>query len=136
MSVFGPVKNLRITSYNVCYTKLLRSVNIVQTSEILCYGDETAALNGNITGGTLSYSYLWNVNGDFTSFPQLNNLAAGYYDVTVTDANNCTAENHIIISQPDELTGVVVNVVNCSSPAARITSYNVCYTKLLRLSFV
>jgi len=94
------------------------SVNIVQTSEILCYGDETAALNGNITGGTLSYSYLWNVNGDFTSFPQLNNLAAGYYDVTVTDANNCTAENHIIISQPDELTGVVVNVVNCSSPAA------------------
>ncbi|MBN8677158.1 MAG: T9SS type A sorting domain-containing protein [Chitinophagales bacterium] len=48
--------------------------------------DGWAAVTPN--GGTPPYSYLWS-NGGIT--PQINNLAAGTYTVTVTDINGCTA---------------------------------------------
>jgi len=56
--------------------------------------------NGQIlvtaTGGTGSFStYQWSVNN--TQGPQLANLSAGTYTITVTDSNNCSVvENYVI----------------------------------------
>ena len=61
-------------------------------------------------GGTPSYSYLWS-NGDTTA--NITNLAPGSYTVTVTDNNECT------VSQT-----VVVNSFNCAI-TANISSANV-----------
>ncbi len=41
----------------------------------------------NVVGGTIPYTYDWS-NGATTA--SLTNLAPGQYDVTITDANNCT----------------------------------------------
>ncbi len=51
-----------------------------------CIGDNNGSISVMVTGGTSPYSYLWNT-GQTTPF--INNLTAGTYTVTVTDANNC-----------------------------------------------
>lgn len=51
-------------------------------------GRINGAINSNVTGGTLSYTYLWS-NSETTN--NIQNLAAGNYDLQVTDNNGCTA---------------------------------------------
>ncbi len=48
--------------------------------------DGTVSLS--VSGGTPAYTYLWNTGASTSS---LNNLTAGTFFVTVTDANGCTA---------------------------------------------
>lgn len=48
-----------------------------------------------VTGGTFGYTYNWNTG---QTSPNLNNIANGSYDLTVTDANGCTEIiNNIIV---------------------------------------
>lgn len=48
------------------------------------------SVNINVSGGTGPYSYLWS-NGATTE--DLNGIQGGSYNVTITDANSCTAVN-------------------------------------------
>ena len=59
--------------------------------------DGFAAVTPN--GGTPPYTYLWS-NGGVT--PQINNLAAGIFTVTVTDINGCTASGSYEVGFWDE----------------------------------
>ncbi|NVK84470.1 MAG: SprB repeat-containing protein, partial [Cytophagia bacterium] len=68
---------------------------------ILCNGFSTGSIDLTVAGGTTAYSYLWS-NGATTQ--DLNNLVAGTYSVTVTDANLCTATASVTISQPPAIT--------------------------------
>ena len=52
------------------------------------------------TGGTPPYTYLWNT-GPTTS--SLTILCAGFYEVTVTDANGCTAVGSVTLIDPPAL---------------------------------
>jgi hypothetical protein len=61
----------------------------------------TDAFNGNngsasaqVTGGTEPYTFSWS-NG--TTDPDAENLGAGVYTITVTDANNCSIDTSIPI---------------------------------------
>ncbi len=47
----------------------------------------TGAIDLNVTGGTLPYTYIWS-NGAIT--PDITNLCGGQYCVTVTDGQGCT----------------------------------------------
>lgn len=69
-------------------------------ADVLCNGGSDGTANLSVSGGTQDYSYLWNY-GQTTQ--NLSNIAAGPYEVTVTDANSCTATASIIIYEPDEL---------------------------------
>lgn len=51
-----------------------------------CFGIDDGKATAIVTGGTPPYTYLWNT-GAMT--PMINNLSAGLYTVTVTDANGC-----------------------------------------------
>ena len=60
-----------------------------------CYGYCDGIVSVNASGGTPPYSYSWS-NGN-------NNLCAGFYNVTITDFNNCIAINSAIVNEPNPI---------------------------------
>ena len=87
-----------VTDANGC--SITRNTNLSQPTQltanatsgsILCFGGSTTvAVSGS--GGTTPYSGI----GNFTR-------TAGTFSFTITDANGCTAQTSISISQPDQL---------------------------------
>ena len=67
---------------------------------IACFGQQNGTLSVSATGGTPPYRFEWS-NGD--SVATLNNLAAGYYFVRVTDSSSQTVEAFITLTQPEPL---------------------------------
>ncbi|MGQ0826764.1 MAG: gliding motility-associated C-terminal domain-containing protein [Bacteroidota bacterium] len=62
-----------------------------------CTGSATGSASATGTGGTITYFYLWS-NGQTSN--SITGLTAGSYNVTVTDANGCTATQAVGITQP------------------------------------
>ncbi|MFK7934634.1 MAG: PKD domain-containing protein, partial [Saprospiraceae bacterium] len=82
------------------------SVNIASTSEAAC-DQATGSFTLNINGGESPYVINYgsgNINGTTA-----NNLAAGNYEVTVADANNCTVTQAVTISNSESPTATVAN---------------------------
>ena len=80
--------------------------------DLECYNDNSGAVSLVVNGGATPYFYNWS-NGSQAG--NLNNVAAGTYDVTVTDSNGCTDQATATVSQPDELTASVVGTdVDCN----------------------
>ncbi len=74
--------------------------SIVNTVDVLCFGDNTGSIDINITGGTTPYSIAW-LDGPTTV--DRTNLVAGDYAFQITDANGCTVNNYstpITITEP------------------------------------
>jgi hypothetical protein len=74
---------------------------------ISCNGADDGSINLSVSGGTTDYSYAWTKTGDGSysaTSEDLSNLSPGTYNVTVTDANNCTDTASFTITEPDELT--------------------------------
>lgn len=71
---------------------------------IRCFGQNTGALHIDAAGGTPAYSAVWNGPNGFTanSF-SINNLFAGQYVATVTDAQGCTSTLTQTLNQPAQL---------------------------------
>lgn len=66
-----------------------------------CFGDATGWAAAGTVGGTAPYTYFWAAGGQTDAMAQ--NLAAGTYQVTITDANNCPATTTVTIGQPPAL---------------------------------
>lgn len=90
------------------------AVSLASKTDVLCFGDFTGAINVTVTGGTASYTFSWEGPGSFSSSDQnISGLAAGTYTLTVTDANQCTDELVVEITQPAEaLSATIPNVTN------------------------
>ncbi len=72
-------------------------------NNISCFGCANGTVTTAVTGGTAPYIYAWrsdnqSINGQTTA--NLSNLDVGKYDVIVTDANSCTSENAVGLTQP------------------------------------
>ena len=76
---------------------------------LLCFGDEDGDIDLTVSGGTPPYSFAWDNGAGSDEDPS--GLAAGAYNVTVTDANECTVTAAATISAPGQL---VIEVI--SSP--------------------
>jgi hypothetical protein len=77
------------------------SATIASQTNVSCNGGNNGAININANGGTPSYTYLWSPNGETSS--NISGLTTGFYTVTITDANNCTANQSISITEPAAL---------------------------------
>lgn len=75
---------------------------IAVDNNVICYGASTGQLTVNPTGGSGSYTYLWNDNQTTAT---ATGLAAGTYTVTVSDVNGCPETVEVIeaVTQPDFL---------------------------------
>ena len=65
-----------------------------------CFGAANGVILATTTGGTGNYSYLWN-NGLNT--PTVFGIAAGNYQVTVTDSNGCNGVRFVTVNEPEVL---------------------------------
>ncbi|TXB63229.1 adhesin, partial [Vicingus serpentipes] len=71
--------------------------SIINSTNILCFGDNTGSSSVSVSGGTLNYNYLWS-NGQAAG--NINALTAGTYYVTITDSKGCIINDTTIITQP------------------------------------
>lgn len=71
----------------------------INTTDAKCAGsqDGTATVT-TVNGGTSPFSYAWSANGQSTQ--TANNLVAGLYSVTVTDAGGCTIAGTATVDEP------------------------------------
>jgi gliding motility-associated-like protein len=101
-----------VTDVNNCSTSFSENINQptdininFNSVDVSCFGGNDGSLTTTASGGTGNLSYAWNNSSATTS--SLNNLSAGNYTVTVTDANNCSATFSKNINQP---TGININL--------------------------
>jgi uncharacterized repeat protein (TIGR01451 family) len=123
ISVLPTVNNLsagiyivQVTDFNGCTataTVTIVSVNTqivvtTTTTPAFCNGANDGSITVIVTGGTggtTGYTYNWS-NGVSTwssnggAIQNLSNVTAGIYNVTVTDANGCTATATATVTQP------------------------------------
>lgn len=66
--------------------------------QVSCNSATDGSIDLTVNGGTPPYTYSWN-GGQFQS-KNLNNIAAGTYAVTVTDANGCTIQDDTTLIGP------------------------------------
>ena len=80
-------------------------------TNVNCYGESTGAIDVTVTGGTPSYSYMWNTQ---STNEDLTQKAAGTYTLMVTDnhALHCTASKDFTISQPQAALSVSITGTN------------------------
>lgn len=70
-------------------------------TNIACNGSSTGAIALTVSGNTAPYSYAWS-NGSTSATND--NIAAGSYDVTITDVNGCSTSDSYTLTQPDSIT--------------------------------
>lgn len=78
-------------------------LEVITTAEpARCFGEATGSATANVSGGTLDYGYLWSNNA---TTPTADNLPAGIYTVTVTDAAGCSQTATAVVTQPTAISG-------------------------------
>ncbi len=75
---------------------------------VRCFGEKNGYLSVRALGGTPPYRFQWEHGA---TAPTLDNLAAGVYALTVSDANGCSTSWIGVISQPSALQVEAVQLV-------------------------
>lgn len=83
------------------------NAEIISTTDILCNGAWTGAIDLSVEGGVLPYKYRWSSGFDNQD---LKDIPAGEYSVKITDANQCMENVVSAITQPEPLQVVFENV--------------------------
>ena len=120
--------------YTLTFTDLLTGCEIVELIEVLsasdisfeqtstdldCFGDQNGSGEIVVLSGTPPFT----ISGAINNFT-FDNLVAGTYPFTITDANECTSNGDIIITEPEMLTlniqenasGEITATVNGGTP--------------------
>lgn len=79
------------------------NANAMVVNQVTCYGFADGFATVGASGGTGIYTYTW-MTSPLQYTQNVNGLAPGNYFVTVTDANACTANSFVTITEPPALT--------------------------------
>ncbi len=84
--------------------------------DVSCNGLADGSAQATAEGGTAPYTFAWSGQAGFTANGEtLNNLAAGSYTVTVTDALGCSNFMTIDVEQPEALDiSVSIDPITCN----------------------
>lgn len=79
-------------------------------------GNDGAIASATVLGGTATYTYLWS-DANASTTDSLDNLSAGLYILTVTDANGCTVVGTASVTEPiDSISiGYTATPVTCGN---------------------
>ncbi len=92
------------------------NLNITK-SDVTCNGANNGSAQVTATGGTGSFSYVWNTNPTQTG-ASASGLADGTYTVTAIDGAGCTATQSVTITEPAAITATTnVTSVDCFNGA-------------------
>ena len=93
----------------------LLGVTLNTKTDVLCFGDATGAINVDVFGGRLDYTFAWTGPNGFSSTNQnIDSLFAGIYNLTVTDSSGCIDTLQVEILQNDEIQiDVIVTEIVC-----------------------
>lgn len=81
-------------------------------TDVACYGQATGSVDLTITSGALPAAFLWS-NGETTE--DISGVPAGTYSVVVTDANNCSVNVPVMVSEPaTPLSGTITSQTDVS----------------------
>lgn len=103
--------NVLEDTYTIIEPPLLKA-SLVKQVDILCYGDYTGEITVDVVGGrgnetapgVFEYYYRWTGPNGFNSYSKnLTNVAAGTYNLTVTDNSGCTDVLEVKLLQNDEI---------------------------------
>lgn len=68
--------------------------------EVSCFGFKDGSIDLTVSGGTAPYTYRWSTGA---TTEDVGNLPAGFYAVTVTDANQLNGRGEITLNEPDNM---------------------------------
>ncbi|MBK9177502.1 MAG: choice-of-anchor L domain-containing protein [Flavobacteriales bacterium] len=114
--------SLQVTDANGCVATLSATlleplavaVSITSTTftgdyNIPCAGLSVGQATAIASGGTPGYAFVWSgPNGYGSNAASIFSLAAGDYDLTVTDSNGCIGIGSIVLLEPDVLDAVIL----------------------------
>ena len=82
---------------------------------VTCRSGNDGTIGGvTVVGGIPNYTYQWS---NSATFPNLTNLTAGTYSLTVTDANNCTVVQTAVVTQPNDSISITYTATPVSCDA-------------------
>jgi hypothetical protein len=117
-------------STNGCTSSIRRAVtatvhpavaaSIASQTNVNCFGGNNGAINISVSGGTTPFAYAW--TGGITT-QNRSGLVQGTYNVTITDANLCTATTGTTITQPaqDMVLNTSFNSSTCGNSNGSVT---------------
>ena len=95
--------NVTVTDNNGCegtYSASISEPSAINAStnatNVACSGGDNGAVQLSVSGGTAPYTYSWSTGA---TTQNINNLTAGNYSVTITDANNCVSTQSASVDQ-------------------------------------
>jgi len=98
------------------------AINLVMASTSECYGSNDGTASVTVSSGAAPYTYLWSTGSTNSS---ISGLYASTYGCTVTDANGCTTNSSVVVSQ---LQAISLNIsstplsTSCSNDATATIS--------------
>ena len=77
--------------------------------DVSCNGSTDGSISVNPNGGTAPYTYQWNTGATTQS---VTGVGAGTYTVLITDANGCTVNASVTVTEPAQAVGATTQVTS------------------------
>ncbi|MEP6793526.1 MAG: OmpA family protein, partial [Saprospiraceae bacterium] len=104
-----------VTNVDIAENILPLVIKINQDKKIKCNGQQEASLKSDVTGGKQPYTYLWSGAGKQGKGESINDLPAGMYTLSITDATGAAVTKQYEVTEPKALKVTLDNMLPAST---------------------